>query len=264
MNFDGKLAVVVGGGAGWGRAASTRLAADGARVLVIDELEEDVTQTCAAISAAGGHAEGRVAAVGDLTELERIAADWNKPVPINALVTHYMAMDWHSIEHCEIADFERVVIHDLVGPVRAVKAFLPRLKAAAGHAAVVHIGSVDGLHGSPRVPSYSAAKGGLVPLTHVMAYEFSKFDIRVNAIATCQTVQISASELLDNSALAFPGFPGSDYMKQLNDATPLKRHGPYTDWAGAISFLASDDAAYVTGSVLVVDCGRVSITPGTQ
>jgi NAD(P)-dependent dehydrogenase (short-subunit alcohol dehydrogenase family) len=264
MNFDGKLAVVVGGSAGWGCAASTRLAADGARVLVIDELEEHVSRTCAVISAAGGRAEGRVASISDFAELEAIAAEWNGSSPINAVVTHYMAMDWHSIENCDVAEFERVVVHDLVGPVKAVKAFLPRLKAAGGHAAVVHIGSVDGLHGSPRVPSYSAAKGGLVPLTHVMAHEFAKFDVRVNAIATCQTVQMPISELLDSSALAFPGFPGSDYMRQLNDATPLKRHGPYTDWAGAVSFLASDDAAYVTGTVLVVDCGRLSITPGTQ
>jgi NAD(P)-dependent dehydrogenase (short-subunit alcohol dehydrogenase family) len=255
--------VVVGGGAGWGRAISKRLASDGAEVLVVDANPTHVAETCDEIAAGGGRCERFVCPIDDARALNELASQWlDRGRTIDALVTCYMDLDWTSIEDCEIADFERVVLFNLVGPVKATKAWLPLLRRAAG-ASILHVGSVDGLLGSPRVPSYSASKGGLVPLTHVMAYEFAKYDIRVNAIASAQTVQLPRTQDVASSSIGYRGFPGSDYMAQLNEATPLKRYGPLTDWAGAAAFLVSDDAAYVTGSVLVVDCGRTAITAGT-
>ncbi|MGH6979322.1 MAG: SDR family NAD(P)-dependent oxidoreductase, partial [Brevundimonas sp.] len=181
---------------------------------------------------------------------------------LDALVTCYVDIEWSSIENADLEAFDRVLLFNLGGPVKATKACLPLLKRAAG-GSIVHIGSVDGLFGAPGVPSYSASKGGLKPLTHVMAYEFAPYDIRVNTVATCQTIELSDS-FIETAARAYKGFPGGAYMRQLNDATPLKRKGPLTDWAGAVAFLVSDDAAYVTGEVLIVDCGRTMLTPGTQ
>jgi NAD(P)-dependent dehydrogenase (short-subunit alcohol dehydrogenase family) len=183
---------------------------------------------------------------------------------LDSLVTCYLDIEWNSVEEADIAAFERVVLYNLVGPVKATKAFLPLLKTAE-NASIVHVGSVDGLFGAPRVPSYSTSKGGLVPLTHVMAYEFAKYGIRVNTIASCQTIEMPAANGVSQSPeIGFRGFPGPGYLAQLNAATPLKKRGPLTDWAGAVVFLVSEDAAYVTGAVLVVDCGRTIITPGTQ
>jgi NAD(P)-dependent dehydrogenase (short-subunit alcohol dehydrogenase family) len=122
--------------------------------------------------------------------------------------------------------FEQVVVHNLVGPARAVKAFLPLLRRQ-GKGAILHLSSIDGVNGNPRVPSYSAAKGGIGPLTNVMSYEFAKYDIRVNALATGLTVQMK--EFPPEAERAMPGFPGFAYARQLNDATPLKRYGPLTD-----------------------------------
>jgi NAD(P)-dependent dehydrogenase (short-subunit alcohol dehydrogenase family) len=266
--FRGQTAVVVGGAVGWGRACALRLAAEHASVLVIDAAERSsaAESVVSEIRGRSGTASSALADPSDLGELTGVARTClGAGAACHVLVTNHMAIDWASIEDCDIDRFAETVRYNLVGPVAAVKAFLPNLRAAQ-RASVVLLGSVDGLYGNPRVPSYSASKGGIVPLTHVMAYELAGDDIRVNAIASAQTIQPSA-ELLQGpppGAPGWEGFPGPDYYRQLGEATPLKRYGSMEDWAGAVSFLASDDAAYVTGSVLVVDCGRTGLTPGTQ
>ena len=264
MRFSGKSIVVTSAGSGWARAIAVRLAREGANVIVLDAEAGAAQDTCEEIRGTGGKARGYGVDIADLKALQKLVSAELTDLPsIDGLLTSYMAMDWTSVENCDIDEFARVVQYDLVGPVAATKAFLPLLKAS-GRAAIVHLSSIDGINGSPRVPSYSAAKGGLLSLTRVMAFEFAGYNIRVNAIATGQTVQIPESEMPTNDSLGFPGFPGAQFMRQLNEATPLKRHGPLTDWAGSAAFLLSDDADYVTGSVLVVDCGRLAITPGTH
>lgn len=247
----------------WGRAAAKRLALDGAEVLVMDPNAAWVEQTCDDIKAQGGRCEAVVIDIADFIALDAWARErLEQGGRLDALVTCYLDIDWSSIENADIEAFERVLVFNLAGPVKATKAFLPLLKRGES-ASIVHVGSVDGIFGAPAVPSYSAAKGGLAPLTHIMAYEFARYDIRVNTVASCQTIELPAA-LADSAARAYRGLPGGAYLKQLNDATPLKRKGPLTDWAGAISFLVSSDASFVTGAVLVVDCGRTIITPGTQ
>jgi NAD(P)-dependent dehydrogenase (short-subunit alcohol dehydrogenase family) len=260
MKLVGKTAVVAGGAVGWGAAACERLASEGAAVIILDARREQAEKVATRIAERGtGSASVEVASIDDFAQLSAVASGLEGALDI--LVTHYMDLDWASIEDCDIENFARVVRHDLVGPVMATKAFLPRLKASKA-GSIIHIGSIDGLNGSPRAPSYSAAKGGIVPLTHVSAFEFTKYNIRVNAIATGQTLQIPADERQTGN-FVFKGFPGGDYMGQLNEATPLKREGSLFDWAGPVAFLASDDASHMTGSVVLVDCGRLAITPGT-
>lgn len=263
MRLKGKRAAVAGGGVGWGAAAAERMADEGAELIIIDPSQERAESIAAIIKGKGGQARAFAADIADPTQLGKIAAELEKDgKPLDILVTHYMDMDWTSLEQSSIETFTRVVTYDLVGPVTATKTFLPLLKKSSA-GAIVHIGSIDGLHGNPRCVSYSTAKGGLVPLTKLSAFEFTKYNIRVNLIATGQTKQIPEEEMPDGKDLGFVGFPGADYMRQLNDATPLKRTGSMLSWAATVAFLASEDAAHMTGSVMLVDCGRLAITPGT-
>jgi NAD(P)-dependent dehydrogenase (short-subunit alcohol dehydrogenase family) len=277
MRMDGQTAVVVGAGTGHGTASAIRLALEGARVHVVDSDQGQVDAVVASIKDLGGDVRGHQAAISDLAELTGVAeAVAEESTAVHALVNHHLMIEWGTFEQIDLAYFAKIVEFSLLGPAAATRAFLPLLKAAGG-ASVVHLGSIDGLFGNPLSVAYSAAKGGLGPLTHIMAREFAPFDIRVNVIATGQTNQVSA-EVLDGgryqdsaasmaATAASPAgpsrFPGNWYMEQLAQATPLKRSGPPQEWAGMLAFLASADSSYVTGQVMIVDCGRTGLTPGT-
>lgn len=157
--FSGRTAVVVGVGNPVGEACAERLGADGARVVGIDE------STC------------------DIAAESSIAPFLAPCAPrVHVLVNCHFAVDWTTVEDSDYQLWETSIRINLLGPLVCTKVFLPLLRAA-GSASVVHLGSIDGTLGNPGVPAYSAAKGGLVPLTHVMAHEFARYGIRVNCVA---------------------------------------------------------------------------------
>jgi NAD(P)-dependent dehydrogenase (short-subunit alcohol dehydrogenase family) len=277
MKMEGKVAVVVGAGTGHGTASAIRLALEGARVHVVESDQDQVDSVVKTVRDRGGDIRGHVAATSDFTALSAVAAAAAEEGPaVHALVNHHLMIEWGTFEQIDLEYYKQIVEFSLLGPAASTKAFLPLLKASRG-ASIVHLGSIDGIFGNPLSVAYSAAKGGLAPLTHIMAREFAPFEIRVNVIATGQTNQVSAAVLdggtyQDSAAsiaatAASPGgasrFPGNWYMEQLAQATPLKRSGPPEEWAGMLAFLASADSSYVTGQVMVVDCGRTGLTPGT-
>jgi NAD(P)-dependent dehydrogenase (short-subunit alcohol dehydrogenase family) len=151
-------------------------------------------------------------------------------------------------------DWEQSIRVNLLAPVFYTKALQPAL-ARSGSGSVIYYGSVDGVYGNPRLPAYSAARGGLIPFTHVAAHEYGPQGIRVNYIAGAG---ISPAE---PSALP-TGQPMWDRAEAMR-ATPLGRAATPDDIADVALFLASGESAYITGSVLTVDGGRTSITPGT-
>ena len=277
MRMSGKVAVVVGAGTGHGTASAVRLGLEGARVHVVDTAAGLVDPVVEAIAARGGDVRGHVAATADVGELTRVAeAVAQEGDAVHALVNHHLMLDWGTFEQIDLDVFRKIIEFSLVGPAASTRAFLPLLKVAGG-ASIVNLGSIDGIFGNPLAVAVSTAKGGLAPLTHILAREFAPYDIRVNVIATGQTNQVRA-EVLDGgtyqdstasmaATAASPGgtsrFPGNWYMEQLARATPLKRNGPPEEWAGMLAFLASPDSSYVTGQVHIVDCGRTGLTPGT-
>jgi NAD(P)-dependent dehydrogenase (short-subunit alcohol dehydrogenase family) len=222
--FTDRRVVVAGVGNPVGRACADRFTDEGADVVAIDEATCDIA---------------------DVVSLDRVAESSGPKVGV--LVNCHFALDWSSIESLDVDAWERSIRVNLLGPVICTKAFLPLLRAA-GSASVVHLGSIDGTLGNPAVPAYSVAKGGLVPLTHVMAHEFAAYGIRVNCVAR--------AAVADNP----PEAPGSD---DVLSATPLGRAAEPQEVAAAVAFLASEDAAYVTGTILTVDGGRSGLTPGT-
>lgn len=222
--FDGRTAVVVGADNAIGRACAERLATEGARVQVVGESDHDIADPDAM----------RTAAVRCGTS-------------VDVLVNCHVALDWTSIEDSELAVWEESIRVNLLGPLVCTKAFLPLLRAGR-EPAVVHLGSVDGMLGNPSVPAYSTAKGGLIPLTHVMAHELAAFGIRVNSVA--------------RAAVADPAIDPERVARVL-EVTPLRRVAEAAEVAAAVAFLASEDASYITGAVLTVDGGRSGLTPGT-
>ena len=214
--------MIAGAGNPIGRACAERLSAEGAGLELLDESLCDIA---------------------DADAMSAAAARCGSSVDV--LVNCHFAVDWTSIEASELAAWQESIRVNLLGPLVCSKAFLPLLRAGRTPA-IVHLGSVDGTLGNPAVPAYSTAKGGLVPLTHVMAHEFAAFGIRVNCVA--------------RAAVAAPA-PAR--MARALEVTPLGRAAEPSEIAAAVAFLASDDASYVTGAVLTVDGGRSGLTPGT-
>jgi NAD(P)-dependent dehydrogenase (short-subunit alcohol dehydrogenase family) len=255
MRFSGRDAAVVGGGEDIARSSALRLAAEGAAVVVIDADANAVAATVQDIEELGGKAFGFDVDLAEPAEARRVAgACAERGLRIDVLVNSQMETVWASVEDGDVERWERTLRVNLTGPYVWTQAFLPQLKQS-GAGAVVHIGSVDGLFGNPRVPAYSASKGGLVPLTHVMAHEFAQYPVRVNLV--CRVASTASQHRIGG------GTDSGAYLEQLVQATALRRLGRPEETAAAVVFLASAEASYITGATLVVDGGRTVLTAGT-
>jgi NAD(P)-dependent dehydrogenase (short-subunit alcohol dehydrogenase family) len=230
---------------------------DGARRTAVVVGDDDIATACATVLEERGFRVLAAGAAGDvevdLDDPEVAAARIGEVVGpagvVHALVNCQFWVRPAGVVDVSLADWERSLRVNLTGPLLVTRALLGPLTAADG-ASVVHLGSVDGLFGNPLVAAYSAAKGALVPLTHVMAHELAPRRIRVNCVA--------------RALVATPSVPRDDpYTAAVAAATPLGRPADPREVATAVTFLVSDDAAYITGEVLTVDGGRTGITRGT-
>lgn len=259
MEWTGKSVVVASIGVAFGETNAAAIgghvgshcaldfARRGARVLALDNDRVALDQL--ADAARGSQLEVAQADLLDPDALVAAARDWGaKAGKVDALIACHAEMEAGAFEDSSFESWQRIISFNLVGPAYAAKAFLPLLKAA-GRSAIVHLGSIDGILGNPNFPSYSAAKGGIVPLTHVMAQDLGRYGIRVN-----------------NAARAFlvgHDFEPTAFHDEVFRLTPLGRPGYPEEIAALVRFLASSEASYVTGATVPIDGGRSGITPAT-
>jgi 3-oxoacyl-[acyl-carrier protein] reductase len=246
IDLSGKSAVVTGGSRGIGRAICLRLAEQGADVVFSYRGNE----TAAAATAAAIEGLGRraIAFQGDVTD--PLAAEaLVKAAPeafgkVDILVNNAGITRDDLIMRMDLDAWRSVLETNLFGAFYTTKAVTrPMLKARGGR--IVNITSVSGQAGQTGQANYSAAKAGLIGLTKATARELASRGITANAVA--------------------PGFVLTELTQDLPDAlkdeiikrTPLARFGTPEEIATAVAFLASDDAAYITGQVLAVDGGLV-------
>jgi 3-oxoacyl-[acyl-carrier protein] reductase len=246
MQLAGKVAVVTGGARGIGRGIALELARRGAKVVVNYNSRPDAAdEVVQIIKHAGGDAIAVQADVSQLEAAQRLikaAIDFGGRLDIlvnNAGTTRDMLLAM-----MPESDWDLVIATNLKSAYNCSKAALkPMMRQKYGR--MVNITSVAGLSGNGGQTNYSASKAGLIGFTKSLAKEVGGRNITVNAVAPGFIPTDLTSEIL--------GKIQEDAIK----ATPLGRMGTVEDVAYAVAFLASDDAAFITGQVLSVDGGMV-------
>jgi NAD(P)-dependent dehydrogenase (short-subunit alcohol dehydrogenase family) len=241
----GKVAVVTGAGRGIGQGIAGRLAREGMRVVVAGLDAAEVAATADGLDACGAEA---LAAPGDLRDPAVIEALFEQTIGAFGAL-HLLVNNAADLRRVRAADLTPELIEDQL----AVNVRAPLLCAAKALAlmragsSIVNVTSVGGLRAQlPGLP-YGMTKGALESLTRNLATDAGEYGVRVNAVAPGWTPPAS-----DGSA------EFEDYLRAMSPYVPLRRPGSAADVAAAVAFLASDDAAYVTGHTLVVDGGLVA------
>ena len=260
--LDGKIAFLSGAARGIGAETARLMVTAGAKVAIGDLLDEQGRETVRGLEAGGGEA---LYVHLDVTR----AADWAAAVA--AVVARFGGLDIlvnnagvflaKGIEESSAADWERLCGVNLTGVILGTQATLPALRERGATSpqgsAIVNLSSIVGLVGSALAPLYSLTKGGITTFTKSLALEFARkgYRIRVNAIHP----GIIDTEMGDQAIAARAARTGANSMEaaraQAGAAHPIGRLGTAADIANGIVFLASDDAAFMTGAGLVVDGG---------
>lgn len=248
--FDGYGVLITGAGQGIGAATARRLAGEGARVLVTDLDGDRAEHTAAAIRKTGATAESLPCDVGDRAAVEAAVARAVEAFgTLDVLVNNaYRCTPDTPIFEDEPDDvWQGDLDATLTGPYRCSRAALPHL-VASGRGAIVNIGSVNGEQDFGN-HAYSAAKAGLGSLTRTLAGHAGPRGVRVNLVAP-GTIRTDA-------------WAGRDLeLDRVSAVYPLGRVGEPDDIAAAVAFLASRDAAWITGTTLRVDGGLLAVNTG--
>ncbi len=255
MNVDLKnqVALVTGGAKGIGKAISTLLATNGARVAIVDIDLDAAEKTVAGIRESGGEVlaiEGDVSRSGQMEPaVERIVEEWGKlSILVNNAGINTLGGRVPIHEFRE-EDWSRILEVDLTGVYVVSKAAVPALLRNRG-GRIVNISSVAGLVPLRLQSAFVAAKAGVVNLTRSMALELGSHGILVNAVAPGSTLTRGTKKL----------FYGADGVYTENAASllshiPLGRPAETREIAYSVLFLVSPDASYINGAVLTVDGG---------
>lgn len=270
--FDGKVAVITGGGNGIGRACALRFASEGAAVVVGDLQAEPAQRVVDEIVAAGGRAAATTLDVTSAQENEAMAqlavdrfggldilvtaagisraeytsGDLENEVKAALHGVDYAERQWDLVLETTRAEFERVIDVNLTGTLLGVQAATRRMVDSGKGGAIITIASIAAKDPDAGPLAYTVSKAGVWMLTKKLARMLAGAKIRVNAIGP---------GFIETNMTAIINMLPADRTEQLMSRIPLGRVGQPTEIASVAAFLASDDASYVTGELIHPDGG---------
>jgi NAD(P)-dependent dehydrogenase (short-subunit alcohol dehydrogenase family) len=247
----GRVALITGGGQGLGFAFATRLAAEGADIVIADI--EKAEAAASKISASGARAIGVAADVSKEADAERSAARAIEAFGrIDILVNNaafFATMTHGPFENIGVEEWNRMMSINVLGTYLFCRACVPHMRKQGG-GRIINIASGTALKGVPGSLHYVASKGAIIAFTRSLARELGKDNITVNAVAPGLT--------LSDGVVARRGSNDASLEVQRRSRA-LQRDEKPEDLVGVVSFLASDDAAFMTGQTLAVDGGSAMI-----
>lgn len=250
--LKGRVALVTGGARGIGAATAKALADKGAKVLITDVL--DGSETAAKVG--GAYFKHDVTVENDWIAAVKEAQSTFGGLDI--LINNAGVFWMKPITETSLEDFRRMQQINVEGVFLGMKHAAPAIAARAqqwdGGGAIINLSSVAGLVGSPLTCAYNASKGAVRLMTKSAALEFAALKVRVNSIHPAVIDTLMGTQVLHGFAEA-GGVGDNESREQLIARHPIGRLGRDTDIANAVAFLASDAAAFMTGSELVVDGG---------
>ena len=251
--FAGKRAIITGASKGIGRAAAIRMAQEGGCVALISRSKDDLAQVAGQIEQAGGTAYIFTADVSDEPQLTAaIDSAVSAMSGLDIVVSNAgieLPFEDSMADSLPLTVWQRIINTNLTGQFLTCKHGVRHLLEGGKGGAVVMVGSPCGEKGFCfKEHAYSASKGGILSLMRVMALDYAKYHIRVNAcIPGFIDTPMNAHVMGD-----------PDLLQTWSDTIPMKRPGTAEETAAVILFLASDEASYVLGSAFVVDGGQLA------
>jgi len=244
--LDGQVAIVTGGAQGIGLGIATVLRAEGANIVIADIDGAAAAQTASQLSGTGEHAVGVRADVTAQADVDNVAAEavgrWGR---IDILAANAGIYPHIPLSDIAVADWNRVMAINVTGAMLAIQACLPPM-SERGYGRIVLTSSITGsVVGQPGYTHYGASKAAMLGLMRSAALEVAAAGITVNAVLP--------------GNIRTPGFAdlGAEHERRMLAAIPANRFGEPEDVGWAVRFLASREAAYITGQTLIIDGGQV-------
>lgn len=252
MRLEGKVALITGGGTGIGAAIAERFVAEGAKVCIAGRRQEVLDKVAQALPA-----DSVTTCSGDVSRDEDAARMVARTISfggrIDVLVNNAGVSAQGAVAEMDSAHWRHVMEVNLTGPFLCMKEALPRMIEGGG-GSIINISSIGGLRGLPNRPAYCTSKAGLIMLTQQTAIDYGAYKIRCNVICP-GGVRTDMTDADFGAVGKRIGMETDDFVSLLSSEIPLVRFAEPREIGGMCAYLASDDASFVTASVLVIDGG---------
>ena len=250
--FDGRVAIVTGGGAGIGAATARRFAREGAAVVIADLSGTRGNQVKDEINSGGGKAVAIKMDAGDAEAVQatiKLAIDSFGRLDILFNNAGMAEVSW--LHETTLESWNRVIAVTLTSTFLGLKYAIPIMRQQGG-GAIVNTASVSGTRGDYGMASYNAAKAGVINLTRAAALENAKHHIRVNCVCP--------GGINTRVAQVLGGERAEEFRRAMGKIHPVGRMGEPEEIANTVTFLASDEASFITGAAYIVDGGLTAQT----